>query len=142
MQAAIGLKQLDRLDDFVAKRRSNWALLSLLLKNEDWLILPKATENSEPSWFGFAICIKPESGVLTRDVVVALNKKEIGTRQLFAGNLMRQPAYQGVRTKVVGNLKNTDLVMTNTFWVGVWPGLSVPMIEYIASAIIEMRPKH
>jgi CDP-6-deoxy-D-xylo-4-hexulose-3-dehydrase len=142
MQAAIGLKQLDRLDDFVTKRRRNWALLSLLLKNEEWLILPKATENSEPSWFGFAICIKPESAVLTRDVVVALNKKGIGTRQLFAGNLMRQPAYQGVRARVVGNLKNTDLVMTNTFWVGVWPGLSVPMIEYIASAIIEMRPKY
>lgn len=142
MQAAIGLKQLDRLDDFVTKRRRNWALLSLLLKNEEWLILPKATENSEPSWFGFAICIKPESAVLTRDVVVALNKKGIGTRQLFAGNLMRQPAYQGVRARVVGNLKNTDLVMTNTFWVGVWPGLSVPMIEYVASAIIEMRPKY
>ena len=140
MQAAVGLKQLDRLDEFVSKRRANWALLNELLKNEDWLILPKATENSQPSWFGFAITIKRESGILTRDVTMALNAKGIGTRQLFGGNLVRQPAYRGVEFRVVGNLGNTDTVMNHTFWVGVWPGLTNEMINFIARTLISLRP--
>ena len=139
MQAAVGLKQIERLDDFVSKRRANWALLADLLKNEDWLILPKATEKSEPSWFGFAITIKPESGINTRDVIVALNSKGIGTRQLFSGNLVRQPAYKNIQFKVIGNLKNTDMVMNNTFWVGVWPGLTTEMIKFIATSIISLK---
>jgi CDP-6-deoxy-D-xylo-4-hexulose-3-dehydrase len=139
MQAAVGLKQIERLDDFVSKRRANWALLADLLKNEDWLILPKATEKSEPSWFGFAITIKPESGINTRNVIVALNSKGIGTRQLFSGNLVRQPAYKNIQFKVIGNLKNTDIVMNNTFWVGVWPGLTTEMIKFIATSIVSLK---
>jgi len=139
MQAAVGLKQIERLDDFVSKRRANWSLLAELLKNENWLILPKATEKSEPSWFGFAITIKPESGINTRDVIVALNSKGIGTRQLFSGNLVRQPAYRNIQFKVIGNLKNTDIVMNNTFWVGVWPGLTTEMIKFIATSIVSLK---
>jgi CDP-4-dehydro-6-deoxyglucose reductase, E1 len=138
MQAAVGVKQLDRLDEFVAKRRANWALLRSLLENEDWLILPRATENSEPSWFGFAITIKPESGISTRDVTIALNEKGIGTRQLFGGNLVRQPAYRQANFRVIGNLENTDIIMNHTFWVGVWPGLTLPMIEFMAATLIEI----
>jgi CDP-6-deoxy-D-xylo-4-hexulose-3-dehydrase len=140
MQAAVGLKQLDRLDDFVAKRRANWSLLKELLKDEEWLILPEATQNSEPSWFGFAITIKPESGILTRNVTMALNAKGIGTRQLFGGNLVRQPAYRNLTFRIVGNLKNTDTVANQTFWVGVWPGLTKEMIQFVAKSIIECKP--
>jgi CDP-6-deoxy-D-xylo-4-hexulose-3-dehydrase len=138
MQAAVGVRQLERLDEFVEKRRSNWALLSELLEDQNWLILPKASKNSEPSWFGFAITIKPESNVSTRDVTIALNEKGIGTRQLFGGNLVRQPAYRNSEFRVVGNLKNTDIIMNHTFWVGVWPGLTRDMIEYLAAQIIEI----
>jgi CDP-6-deoxy-D-xylo-4-hexulose-3-dehydrase len=135
MQAAVGVKQLDRLDEFVAKRRANWKLLHDLLEDQDLLILPRATENSEPSWFGFAITIKPESGISTRDMTMALNARNIGTRQLFGGNLVRQPAYRNANFRVIGDLKNTDEVMNHTFWVGVWPGLTEEMIRYIASSI-------
>lgn len=140
MQAAVGLKQLDRVDEFIATRRRNWNLLHESLRNQEWLILPKPTENSEPSWFGFAITIKQDSGISTRDVTLQLNQKGIGTRQLFAGNLVRQPAYKDANFRVVGDLTNTDIVMNNTFWVGVWPGLSPDMIKYLASSIIELNP--
>ena len=138
MQAAIGVKQLDRLEDFIAQRRANWSQLADLLKNEEWLILPRATEKSEPSWFGFALTVKPESGVSMQHLVTELNKKGIGTRQLFAGNLIRQPAYLNTRYRIVGELKNTDIVMTNTFWIGVWPGLTDAMIKYMAKSIQEI----
>jgi CDP-6-deoxy-D-xylo-4-hexulose-3-dehydrase len=137
MQAAVGVKQLDRLDDFVMKRRRNWSLLAELLKNQDWLILPKASENSEPSWFGFAITIKPESGISTQDLTMELNEKGIGTRQLFGGNLVRQPAYKNVEFRVIGDLKNSDIVMRHTFWIGVWPGLTEEMIRYMSETIIQ-----
>jgi CDP-6-deoxy-D-xylo-4-hexulose-3-dehydrase len=139
MQAAVGVRQLDRLDDFVAKRRENWSLLFSLLKNEEWLILPKATEKAEPSWFGFAVTIKPESGISTREVTSALNDKKIGTRQLFGGNLVRQPAYRKTEFRVIGDLKNTDIVMNHTFWLGVWPGLSEEMIRFMAETLKSMR---
>ena len=135
MQAAVGVKQLDRLDEFVSKRRENWSTLSGLLENIDWLILPKPTENSNPSWFGFAITIKPDSRVNTRDLTMSLNSKGIGTRQLFGGNLVRQPAYRNTDFRIVGDLVNTDIVMNNTFWVGVWPGLSPEMLDFVAESI-------
>jgi CDP-6-deoxy-D-xylo-4-hexulose-3-dehydrase len=138
MQAAVGLKQLDRIESFVTKRRENWNLLSHLLKDEDWLILPSASINSEPSWFGFALTIKPESGISTREVTMGLNEKGIGTRQLFGGNLVRQPAYRNANFRVVGELKNTDIVMNHTFWIGVWPGLTREMIEFMAQTLIEV----
>jgi CDP-6-deoxy-D-xylo-4-hexulose-3-dehydrase len=138
MQAAVGLKQLDRLDSFILSRRKNWSQLSALLKDEDWLILPKASDNSEPSWFGFALTIKPDSGISTREVTVALNELGIGTRQLFGGNLVRQPAYRNVNFRVIGDLKNTDIIMNHTFWIGVWPGLSGEMIEFMAQSLISI----
>jgi CDP-6-deoxy-D-xylo-4-hexulose-3-dehydrase len=137
MQAAVGVKQLDRLDDFIVKRRRNWSLLAELLKNQDWLILPKASENSEPSWFGFAITIKPESGISTQELTMDLNEKGIGTRQLFGGNLVRQPAYKSVEFRIIGELKNSDIVMRHTFWIGVWPGLTEEMIRYMSETIIK-----
>lgn len=139
MQAAVGVKQLDRLDEFVSKRRSNWSVLSGLLSNENWLILPKATENSNPSWFGFALTIKPGSGVNARDLTVLLNSKGIGTRQLFGGNLVRQPAYRNTGFRIVGDLINTDIIMNNTFWVGVWPGLTPEMLDFVASTIMSFK---
>jgi CDP-6-deoxy-D-xylo-4-hexulose-3-dehydrase len=135
MQAAVGVKQLDRLDEFVSKRRSNWSALSGLLENVNWLIPPKATENSNPSWFGFALTIKPDSGVNTRDLTILLNSKGIGTRQLFGGNLVRQPAYRNTDFRIVGGLVNTDIIMNNTFWVGVWPGLTAEMLDFVAESI-------
>jgi CDP-6-deoxy-D-xylo-4-hexulose-3-dehydrase len=141
MQAAVGLKQLDRLDEFVAKRRRNWIFLYELLRHQDWLILPKATENSEPSWFGFAITVKPESGISTRDITIGLNDNGIGTRQLFGGNLVRQPAYRNAEFRVIGDLANTDVVMNHTFWIGVWPGLTEEMIEFMAESLISLGHK-
>jgi CDP-6-deoxy-D-xylo-4-hexulose-3-dehydrase len=140
MQAAVGVKQLERIDEFVSKRRKNWALLFELLKDEDWLILPKASTNSEPSWFGFALTIRPDCGISTREVTMALNEKGIGTRQLFGGNLVRQPAYRNVEFSVVGNLANTDIVMNHTFWVGVWPGLTEEMLQFVGEAIKSLNP--
>jgi CDP-4-dehydro-6-deoxyglucose reductase, E1 len=139
MQAAIGLKQLDRLDDFVAKRRANWSILKELLKDEEWLILPEATQNSEPSWFGFALTVKPESGLSSQEVIIKLNSKGIGTRQLFGGNLTKQPAYRHSKFRIIGQLQNTDLIMKNTFWVGVWPGLTNEMLQFTAKSISECR---
>jgi CDP-6-deoxy-D-xylo-4-hexulose-3-dehydrase len=139
MQAAVGVKQIDRLDDFVAKRRANWSLLSELLKNEEWLILPTATENSEPSWFGFALTIKPQSGLTSQEVTKTLNSKGIGTRQLFGGNLTKQPAYRNSNFRIIGQLQNTDLIMKNTFWVGVWPGLTDEMLQFTAKSIMECK---
>jgi CDP-6-deoxy-D-xylo-4-hexulose-3-dehydrase len=145
MQAAVGVKQLDRLDYFIAKRRENWSLLNKLLQGTENLILPEATNNSDPSWFGFAITIKPESKVSTRGMTSYLNDRGIGTRQLFGGNLVRQPAYRNLNFRVIGDLQNTDIVMRHTFWVGVWPGLTNDMLTYMAetikSAMVELEAK-
>ncbi len=132
IQAAIGLAQLDRLDNFIELRRRNWAYLQQgLVGLQDFLDLPEATENSDPSWFGFAITVK-ENGPLSRNKLVQkLNESNIGTRLLFGGNLLRQPAFKGTPRRVVGELPNTDFVMTNTFWIGVWPGLSLQMLDYM-----------
>lgn len=132
IQAAIGLAQLDRLDSFIELRRRNWEYLQKGLADlQDFLELPEATENSDPSWFGYAITVK-ENGPITRNKLVEkLNENKIGTRLLFGGNLLRQPAFKGTPRRVVGELTNTDFVMTNTFWIGVWPGLSVQMLDYM-----------
>ena len=138
IQAAIGLAQLDRLDSFVELRRRNWAyLLNGLRDLDEYFILPKATDNSEPSWFGFALTVKP-GGLKTRnEIVQELNDKKIGTRLLFGGNLLRQPAFIGTPRKIVGNLENTDRIMNDTFWIGVWPGLSVEMLDFMISTLRE-----
>jgi len=136
IQAAIGLAQLDRLDDFIALRRRNWAYLLEGLKGlEEFFVLPKATENSEPSWFGFALTVKMNSPKTRNEIVRELNEKKIGTRLLFGGNLLRQPAFIGTPRRVIGDLKNTDRVMNDTFWIGVWPGLSIEMLDYMIEQI-------
>jgi len=136
IQAAIGLAQLARLDTFVKKRKYNWTYLYKNLKElEEFLILPKPTEYSDPSWFGFAITVKEDSPISRNDLVKNLNEKKIGTRLLFGGNLLRQPAFIGTPRRVVSDLKNSDIVMNNTFWLGVWPGLTEEMLNYVIENI-------
>ena len=142
IQAAIGLAQLDRLDSFVNLRRRNWNYLNEGLSDlQEFLELPLATENSDPSWFGYAITVKSGSPISRNTLVERLNEKKIGTRLLFGGNLLRQPAFAGTPRRVIGDLKNTDIVMTNTFWIGVWPGLTLKMIDYMIEQLHEMLGK-
>ena len=132
IQAAIGLAQLDRLDSFVELRKRNWKYLYEGLKGlENIFMLPKATEHSDPSWFGFALTVRPNSPKTRNQIVQELNDKKIGTRLLFGGNLLRQPAFAGTPRRVHGELTNTDIVMNDTFWIGVWPGLTLQMLDYV-----------
>jgi CDP-6-deoxy-D-xylo-4-hexulose-3-dehydrase len=136
IQAAIGLAQLNRLDSFIEKRRNNWHyLLQGLSDLDEFLLMPKATANSDPSWFGFAITVKKESPKRRNEIVKALNEVQIATRLLFGGNLLRQPAFAGTPRRVHGDLTNTDIVMNDTFWIGVWPGLSFSMLDYVIESL-------
>ena len=136
IQAAIGLAQLDRLESFVALRRRNWSYLKEGLSDlSEFFILPKATDNSDPSWFGFPITVQKLSPKTRNEIVRALNEKHIGTRLLFGGNLLRQPAFANTPRRVHGELINTDIVMNDTFWIGVWPGLSISMLDYMIEAL-------
>ena len=136
IQAAIGLAQLDRLTSFVEKRKHNWNYLYRNLKSlEEFLLLPKSTEHSDPSWFGFAITVNKNSPISRNDLVKLLNDKKIGTRLLFGGNLLRQPAFIGTPRRVVSNLKNSDIVMNDTFWIGVWPGITEEMLNYVIEVV-------
>jgi CDP-6-deoxy-D-xylo-4-hexulose-3-dehydrase len=136
IQAAIGSAQLLRLDDFISKRRSNWHYLKAGLADmEDLFILPKVTENSNPSWFGFALTVRSDSPLTRNQIVQKLNELQIATRLLFGGNLLRQPAFRGTERRVVGELTNTDLIMNDTFWIGVWPGLTKEMLDYMIDSL-------
>ena len=136
MQAACGLAQMDKLDGFVQERKDNFAYLrNRLASCEEFLILPEATPNSDPSWFGFLMTIRPESDVRRVDLINYLDQNKIGTRLLFAGNLTRQPYMLGRNFRISGDLTNTDLVMNKSFWVGVYPGLSEEMLSFIADKI-------
>jgi CDP-6-deoxy-D-xylo-4-hexulose-3-dehydrase len=138
MQAALGLGQLTKLPSFIEKRISNFNYLYKKLEHlQDIVILPKATQNSSPSWFGFLITINPESKIKRRDIVNHLEKNKIGTRLLFAGNLVRQPLYKHVEKRVVGTLKNSDIIMSNSFWVGIYPALNETHLDYIALKLEE-----
>jgi CDP-6-deoxy-D-xylo-4-hexulose-3-dehydrase len=139
IQAAIGLAQLDRLPSFVEARKKNWKYLrDGLSKLEDFLMLPVTQEHGNPSWFGFALTVKNDSKVSRNEIVQALNERKIGTRLLFGGNLLRQPAFINTPQRVVGTLTNTDIIMNHTFWIGVWPGLTEKMLDYMISSLYEI----
>jgi CDP-4-dehydro-6-deoxyglucose reductase, E1 len=136
IQAAIGNIQLTRLDFFVEKRKENWTYLRRNLQDlQDQLILPEATALSDPSWFGFAISLKADAAISRNELVKTLNNYGIGTRLLFGGNLLKHPAFQGTPRRIVGNLNNTDSIMENTFWIGVWPGLTKQMLDFMIEII-------
>ncbi len=135
IQAALGLSQLRKLDRFVAARQRNFNYLKSSLGDIEDFILPEATKNSVPSWFGFPITIKPESNLDRTKLLRFLDERKIGTRLLFGGNLLRQPAYKSVLHRKIGNLENTDLIMANTFWLGVYPGLTLQMLTYVSEVI-------
>ena len=136
MQAACGLAQLDKAGDFIKRRRENFAFLKARLAGcEEFLILPQATPNSDPSWFGFPITLRESAPVSRVDLLRYLDQNKIGTRLLFAGNLAKQPYMIGRNFRVSENLANTDTVMNNTFWIGVQPALSSAMLDYSASKI-------
>lgn len=132
MQAAVGCAQLNKLNKFIKARKRNFnCLYKHLKKYERYFILPKATKNSEPGWFGFPILVRENAPFTRNDIVNYLEKNKIATRMLFGGNLTKQPAYQNTKYKIFGRLKNTDLVMNNLFWIGVYPGLTDNMLKFI-----------
>lgn len=146
MQAAIGCAQLEKLDRIVEARRQNWATLHEGLKDLPQLMMPEPEANSNPSWFGFLIAVKPEAGFTRNDLTEYLESRKIQTRNLFAGNLLRHPAFDEMRKsgegyRVVGELKNTDFVMNNGFWIGVYPGMKPEMLNWMIKSIHEFCKK-
>jgi len=139
LQAAVGLAQLQKLPGFIERRKSNFRMLREGLAGlEDFFILPEATPGSDPSWFGFPIAVRP-GGPLSRHAVIQyLEERKIATRLLFAGNLTRQPAYQNVRYRIAGTLENTDFVMNHVFWIGVYPGITREMLDYVLETFHSM----
>ena len=140
MQAAVGVAQMGKLPGFIEARRRNFrALREGLREMEDIFILPEATEGADPSWFGFPIAVRPESGFTRHQVVTHLEAAKIATRLLFGGNLLRQPAYEGVEHRRIGTLANSDYVMNNVFWIGVYPGLTGAMLDYVLTTLRQVR---
>lgn len=138
MQAACGLAQLERVEEFVQQRKENFVYLKQGLQScAEFMELPEATENSDPSWFGFPITLKETSGVTRVDLIKFLDEAKIGTRLLFAGNLTRQPYFANVKYRVVGELTNTDRIMNQTFWIGIYPGLTKEHLDYVISKFEE-----
>ena len=138
MQAAVGVAQLKKLPGFIAARRKNFnRIYEGLKKYEEFFILPQSTPKSEPSWFGFLLTIRPGSPFGRYDLVQHIESHRIGTRQLFGGNLLQQPAYLNIPHRVVGDLTNSDIITTNTFWLGVFPGLTDEMIDYMIAVVSE-----
>ena len=132
MQAAIGVAQLDKLEGFIEKRKENFGrILKGLRQFEDRLLLPEPTPHSDPSWFGFVISVRKDSGFTRNELSAYLEQNGIETRTLFSGNLTRQPAYADIEKRQIGDLRNTDYIMENTFFIGVFPGLGNPQIDYI-----------
>jgi CDP-6-deoxy-D-xylo-4-hexulose-3-dehydrase len=136
MQAACALAQMDRLEGFIAARKNNFSFLKDCLKSsEEFLILPETTRNSDPSWFGFPITLRENAGVKRVDLLQYLDEHKIGARLLFAGNMTRQPYMIGRNFRVSGELTHTDTIMNNTFWIGIYPGLTHPMLDFAAQKI-------
>ncbi len=138
MQASLGVSQLEKLPEFIGRRKQNFKYLKAALQPaEKWLVLPEATPGCDASWFGFPIAVKPDAPFTRDQLTRHLAANKIGTRLVFAGNLLRQPAYEGWEYRVVGELTNTDYVMNHVFWVGVFPGLSEAMLDFIADTVIK-----
>jgi len=135
MQAALGISQLAKIEYFIRKRKENYAYLREHLAQIEGLSIAKAIEHSDPSWFGCPITLEPNHPVNREDLLRFLDSRKIGTRLLFAGNITKQPGYQHVDFRIVGNLENTDIVMRRSFWVGVFPGLTKPMLDYVITSI-------
>lgn len=142
LQAALGLSQLARIDDFVARRKRNWKRMRDNLEGTPGLILPEPTPGSDPSWFGFVITVDPDAPFTRSALVDFLEERGVRTRRLFAGNLTRHPAYLDHEHRIVGDLENSDIVTEHSFWVGVYPGLSVDLIDHAAGVINEFISKH
>ncbi len=139
MQAAVGCSQLDKLTGFIAARKKNFAALRQGLESvQDFFLLPEATAGSDPSWFGFPLAVRPESGIERDAVIHFLNSRKIGTRLLFGGNLLRQPAYRDINKRVIGDLSTSDYVTRNVFWIGVYPGLTEEMLQYMLMCLHEV----
>lgn len=141
IQAALGLSQLKKIDKFSEARKQNFKYLHQGLSKIQGLIMPRATEKSDPSWFGFPLTLDPNHPANREELLRFLDSRKIGTRLLFAGNLTRQPAYKDVDWRIVGDLTNTDIVMKRTFWVGTYPGLTPVMLDYIIASISEFMEK-
>ncbi|WP_395669374.1 lipopolysaccharide biosynthesis protein RfbH [Rhodoferax sp.] len=136
MQAACALAQMDRLEEFIAKRRANFSYLKDRLQScAEFLHLPEPTPNTEPSWFGFPLVLKESSGILRTDLINYLDQNKIGTRLLFAGNLTKQPYMAGRNFRVSGALTHTDVVMNQTFWLGTYPGLGEAQLDYVVARL-------
>ncbi|WP_275462012.1 lipopolysaccharide biosynthesis protein RfbH [Streptomyces noursei] len=142
LQAALGLTQLAKLEEFGAARRRNWRRLREGLDDVPHLLLPEATPRSDPSWFGFVLTIDPDAPFRRAELVDFLEGRKIGTRRLFAGNLTRHPAYIGQPQRVVGELTNSDLITEHTFWIGVYPALTDEMLDYVIDSIREFVKTH
>jgi CDP-6-deoxy-D-xylo-4-hexulose-3-dehydrase len=137
LQGALGLSQLAKLPDFVEARKRNWQRLRDGLDGVDGLLLPAPTPGSDPSWFGFVLTVRSDAPFARRDLVAFLEQRRIGTRLLFAGNLTRHPAYQDREYRVAGDLTNADRVTEGTFWIGVYPGVTKDMTDYMIDSIRE-----
>jgi CDP-6-deoxy-D-xylo-4-hexulose-3-dehydrase len=143
MQAAVGLTQMDKLPQFIDARRRNWALLQEgLERHAEHLLLPRATTHSEPSWFGYLISVRPSAPFTRNELTGYLEAHNVATRLLFGGNLLRQPAHRERPHRVVGELTNSDFVMNQTFWIGVYPGLSGAAVEYVIDTIGEFIARY
>ena len=141
MQAALGVSQLDKLDGFIARRNANFETLTRLIKNaglEEVFHLPEATPDSKPSWFGYLLTLRENSKIDRTKLVRALEERGVGTRLLFGGNLTRQPAFMGREMRVSGSLANTDKVMRDSFWIGVWPGINEQMLTYMVDTLVQL----
>jgi CDP-6-deoxy-D-xylo-4-hexulose-3-dehydrase len=142
MQAALGLSQLQRLEEFVGARKRNFDFLYKRLEGTEGLLLPRATQGSDPSWFGFPVTLDPDHPVDREGLLRFFYERKIGTRLMFAGNVVRQPAYRNTDFRVVGALTNSDIVMRRSFWLGVFPGLDQRMLDYVADSLLEYLKRH
>jgi CDP-6-deoxy-D-xylo-4-hexulose-3-dehydrase len=138
MQAAVGVSQLKKLDHFVQRRRENFLEIEARLRArslDKFFHLPEKTPGTEPSWFGYLLTVRDGVRIARNDLVRTLEERKVGTRLLFAGNLTKQPAFRDVEYRVAGTLENTDKIMNDSFWIGVWPGIDAPRLDYMAQTL-------